>query len=214
LLDSAAAGRTGKLAAIRAETPLSVASVRAGSGGENAPALVRGRIASGQRAEAVDAAEAFLRTSPGSADALALAGDAHLANGGLARALELYRQAGAIRQTWPLVRRMVAAYRASGRADDAAALLARHLAGDPHNGEAAAELARVAMDRRDWTRAALLLDHAIDHGAGRDPAVWMLRSIAAGEMGDSELAFDAIVYAHVLQPMRRETAAMLAGERR
>lgn len=213
LLDAAAAGRSTRLVAIGAATPLSVAVVSAERGGENTLALVRGRIASGQRGEAVEAAQSFVRKSPGSADALALLGDARLASGDAAAALDAYREAAAIRRNWPLVRRMIAAYRASGEEEAATALLARHLAGDPQNAEASAELARAALARRDWARAAVLLDHAIDHGAGRDPAVWAMRSVAASEMGDGELAFEAVVYAHALQPMRRDIAAMMAGKR-
>jgi len=213
LLDAAAAGRNTRLAAMVAATPLSVAVVSGERSGENTLALVRGRIASGQRGEAVEAAQSFVRKSPGSGDALALLGDARLASGDAAAALDAYRQAAAIRRTWPLVRRMIAAYRASGQGKAATTLLIRHLAGDPQNAEASAEFARIALTRRDWARAAALLDHAIDHGAARDPAVWAMRSIAASEMGDAELAFDAVVYAHALQPMRRDIAAMMAGKR-
>ncbi len=211
LLDAAAAGRGDRLAAMAAGTPLSVAEVRPAGIGENALALVRGRIAIGRNADAVREADAFVRVFPGSSDALALAGDAHLAAGQIAPALERYEQAAAIRRTWPLVRRMVAAYRASGQSGKASALLTRHLSGDPQNAEAAVELARVAMGRGDLARAATLLEHALMHGSERDPAVWAMRSIAAQRAGQADVAFDAIVRAHALQPMRRDSAAALSS---
>ncbi|QYU67577.1 hypothetical protein J4558_22150 [Leptolyngbya sp. 15MV] len=69
----------------------------------------------------------------------------------------------------------------------------------------------MALARADWTRAAMLFDHALAHGAGRDPAVWASRSTVAQELGDAELAFDALAYAHALQPLRRDSAGALSA---
>lgn len=211
LLDSAAAGRSGRLAALPARTPLSVASLQADGSGEGTLALVRGWIVAGQPGLAVAPADAFRSRFPGSADALALAGDVQFANAAPARAALLYAKAAKIRETWPLTQRTVAAYSALGRTEAANRLLARRLVADPMNGEASTELARVAISQRAWARAAALLDHAIEHGAARDPTVWMMRSVAAGQMGDRELAFDAAVHAQALQPMRWDTTATLTA---
>ena len=210
-LDLAALGRDGNLIAVQGGTPLAVAELRGDESGRTVQAIVRGRIVVRQTRRAVTEAEAFRERFPGSGDALALAADARLANREVESALELYDAAAAVRRTWPLVRRMVAAHRITGRDDAAAALVADYLAGDPNNAEAAAELGRIAIARQDWARAALLLDHAIDHGGAGDPALWSLRSLVARQMGEDELAYDAAVYAYSLQPMARETNALLAG---
>jgi tetratricopeptide (TPR) repeat protein len=210
LLDAAAAGRSGRLVAVRAGTPLAVAATRRNEGGVSAQALVRGRIVGGQTSEALREAEAFRKRFPGSGDALALAGDARLAARDTRGAMELYRQAAEIRQTWPLVERMVGALLAEGRDVDAAVLLARHLQGNPMNGEAAGLLARRAMAAREWERAGALLDHALAHGGHRDPALWAMRSLVASERGEGDLALEAIAHAHALQPLRRDSAAELA----
>ena len=209
LLDRAAQPKSNALHSLPGLTPLSVAETRNDNSGSNVLSLVRGRIAAGQAPGAVSEAEAFRRRFPGSADAMALAGDAYRANGDTARALGHYRGAASIRRTWPLVKRMVGAYRAADRNGEAVALLKRHFAGDPGNAELAGELARVAMVAGEWPRAAMLLDHALDRDGGRDPSLWALRAIVARQLGDDELAYDAAVFAYALQPMNRETTALL-----
>ncbi len=209
LLDRAAEPKANGLHALPGHTPLSVAEMRDDDSGSNVLSLVRGRILAGQPAAAVREAEAFRKRFPGSADAMALAGDAYRANGDTERALGHYRGAASIRRTWPLVKRMAGAYRFAGRGREAAMLLERHFAGDPGNAEAAGELARIAMASGHWPRAAMLLDHALDHGGERDPSLWALRAIAARQLGDDELAYDAAVFAYALQPMSRETTALL-----
>ncbi len=211
LLDSAANGGNGRLRALAARSPLPAAAVQAGDNGADTVALVREWIRDGRADLAVGAADTLRARLPGSSDAVALAGDAYLAKKSPERAATLYRQAGKIRRTWPLTRRAVAAYRELGRAKAAEGLLTLQLAGDPQNAAASTELARTVLAQRDWPRAAALLDHALDHGRARDPAVWMMRSVAASRMGDDELAFDALAYAHALQPLRRDASAMLAA---
>lgn len=209
LLDRAALPRSANLAAMGALTSLTVAEVRRAEGGEAIQALVRGKIRSGQTAAAVSDAENFRRKFPGSADALALAGDARLSARQPAAAIGLYREAAAIRRTWPLVRRMLVALEAQGRRGEARALLEDYLRGDPANADASAELARLLIGAADWQRAAVLLDHAIDHGRARDPELWRQRAQAALRLGDTGLAFDAAVYAYALQPMSPRGTATL-----
>ncbi len=198
LLDAAASTCGTRLAVLAARTG---AQGNPAKGGE-APSVVRSRIDAGAPVEAITAAHAFLQGSPGSADAAALAGDAYLANGDTTNALSHYRRAASIRWTWPVTQRMAAAYRAAGRPADASRMITRFARAKPHNGDAAVELGRFAAETRDWKLAAMWLDQAIDHGAGRDPVAWNLRSLAARELGDFELASQASAYAHALQPMR------------
>ena len=209
LLDRAARPRSANLAAIGAMTSLRVAEVRRNEGGAAIQSLIRGKIRSGQTAGAIGDADGFRRKFPGSADALALAGDARLAARQPGAAIGLYREAAAIRRTWPLVRKMVVALKSQGKRSEAIALVENYLRGDPANAEASAELARLVIDAGDWTRGALLLDHAIDHGRSRDPELWRLRAQAALRQGDVELAFDSAVYAYALQPMSRQATATL-----
>ena len=210
-LDLAALDRPSSLIAVQGSTPLPIAELRRAQGGSAVQSLVRGRIAAGQPGVALAEAERFRRLFPGSADAMALAGDARLANREPGAALSLYRKAAEIRQTWPLVRRMVAAHRASGRSDLAEQAITQHLVAHPGNAEAAAALAEMAVERADWPRAAMLLDHATRHGAWHDPYLWRQRALVAARLGDSELSFDAAIFAYALQPMSRPGTDLLAG---
>lgn len=209
LLDRAALPRSTNLVAVEALTPLSVAEVRRAEGGNAIQALVRGKIRAGRAAAAVSDAEGFRQRFPGSADALALAGDARLAARQPAAALALYREAVSIRRSWPLVRKMAVALSALGRKNEADSVLEDYLRGDPGNADAAAELARLAVDRRDWDRADWLLDHAISHGRQHDPDLWRLHARVALARSDPDYAFDAAVYAYALQPMSRESTVLM-----
>lgn len=75
--------------------------------------------------------------------------------------------------------------------------------------DAAAELARLAIERRNWDRADWLLEHAIGHGRLRDPELWRMRARVALARSDADYAFDAAVYAYALQPMSRENTALM-----
>lgn len=210
-LDEAARLRGNQLFAVPGAVPLRVARTRSATDGRNVVALVRGLIFAGNAPAAVRSADAFRQKFGGAADAKALAGDAHRVNGNSGRALGLYREAQAIRTTWPLVLRIAAAEQASGNHAALEPLFAQALAGDPHNAAAAAQLAGLAMERGHWERAALLLDQALDHGGGRDPSLWVMRSFVARQMQDDELAYDAAVFAYALQPMSPEATALLAS---
>lgn len=210
LLDRANRPRNPNLVAVEALTPLAVAEARRDEGGTAIQALVRGKIRAGNASAAIADAESFRRRFPGSADANVLAGDARLAARQTAAALDYYRQASAIRRSWPLANKMARGLKASGKTREAVAVMEDYLRGDPGNADASAELARLAIDSGDWARAALLLDHAIDHGRARDPELWHLRARAALVAGDLELAFDAAVYGYALQPMSRDGITTLA----
>lgn len=209
LLDRAALPRSTNLVAVEALTPLSVAEVRRAEGGNAIQALVRGKIRAGRAAAAVSDAESFRQRFPGSADALALAGDARLAARQPAAALALYREAVSIRRSWPVVRKMTVALTALGRRGEASAMLEDYLRGDPGNADAAAELARLAFDRSAWEQADWLIEHAVTHGRQRDPELWRMRARVALARSDANYAFDAAVYAYALQPMSRDSTALM-----
>lgn len=141
-LDSAYARRGPRLTTLPSTTALEVAERRGLTDGDDAVGLVRGLIAAARAREARGPAQAFLAAHPGSADAMALAGDAALAAGDASAALALYRQAAAIRRPWPLTARMVWALDRLGREREGTELLAAHLAGEPANREARGWLAR------------------------------------------------------------------------
>lgn len=164
-LDRAFAAPSGvRVVALPADRPLDVASLRGTVDGANTIALVRGQITAGRKGEARATAAQWLRSFPGSADALGLAGDAAMAASDERGALRHYRAAAAIRRPWPLTKRMAAALEAAGDPAAAEALVAAHLAGEPNNAEAAALLSRSVAARGERTRAKLLADHARARG--------------------------------------------------
>jgi len=133
-------------------------------------------------------ADSLKRRYPGSSDIAALAGDAALAGRDYKGALDQYRQAAKLRRPWPLTRKAAAAYRDFGDPAAADVLIARHLVSEPRNTEALLLNAERAGRNQDWLRVAVLLDNAIDLGAGNDPRLLKLRAIAARELGDEKAA--------------------------
>lgn len=209
-LDAAAKPRSTALQAMQTETPLDVAQARGPRSGTDAVALVRGLIGAGQSGAAIANAEEFLARVPGSGDALALAGDAYLAAGQGGQAAEYYAQAAAIRRSWPMTRRMVAAELAAGRTISGLTLLEHQLADNPANSEAAIMLASAELAKGNAQKAAILLDLAITNGASRDPEAQMLRARAAMAMGEMEMARMAAIRAYSLQRMNPAATALLA----
>lgn len=153
-----------------------------------ATAELRDMVASGNTGTAERFAGAVLQRAPMSADFHALAGDAALAAGNIEGALEYYEVASRIRRSWPLTRKIIAAYRAYGDETAADVTLARYVAGDPHNTDALLLLSRRSAEREDWLRVAVLLDTAIGLGAGNDLEVLGLRARAARELGREDEA--------------------------
>ncbi len=149
---------------------------------------MRGLIAARQFESARNTGVGLRNRYPGSGDIAALAGDAELADGNYKRALQLYRDAARIRRPWPLTRKAAAAYRDFGDPVAADALIARHLAGEPRNTEALLLNAEAASRSREWLRVAMLLDHAIELGAGNDPRLLKLRAIAARNLDHNQEA--------------------------
>lgn len=132
----------------------------------------------------------------GSADIAVLAGDASLAARNPSEALEFYREAALVRRAWPLTRKAAAAYRDFGDPIAADVLIARHLVGEPRNIEALLLHAEHSARAEDWLRVEVLLDNAIDLGAGNDARILKLRGIAAralGKTADAE-AFERMTW--------------------
>lgn len=140
---------------------------------------LRTMIANDDLRGAARLANSLQRQFPASADVHALVGDVGLAVNDPQQALELYQNAAQIRRPWPLTKRIIVGYRMAGNDDAADTLLVRHLAGEPNNAEAILMLARRSAEAQDWLRVALLLDHAIELGAGNDPELLTLRALAA-----------------------------------
>lgn len=141
-LDSAARMHTGEPVVL----PEPAGRVAPDDEGMLTVARVRGAIRAGNAGEAVRIAAAFQRRFPGSADGLALLGDARLAAGDPGGALADYYASAAVRRPWPLVRRMIAAHRMAGEHGAALALLAAQVAGEPGNGEATRLLAAMQKE--------------------------------------------------------------------
>lgn len=209
LLDRAAAQRPGGLTILEGGTALSVLRAREELAPDDLLAMVRNLALSGQHDESIQRAQQLARLYPGSADALALIGDALLAAGQTGRALGAYRKSAGVRRPWPLTKRMVYAYRRLGRGSEADQLLTSHLAGDPANAEAADLLARAAFASRDWDRTAALADHALASGAARNPELLAMRAQIALQRGDA----NAVTFARralAAQPLNSVPQRILA----
>lgn len=211
MLDLAAIPRSRDLVAVPSSSDLDVAEARGGENGAAALGLIRARINAGQAGGARDAAEQLLSTLPGSADALALAGDANLAARNYRGAINRYTQSGTVRKPWLITRKLVKALEFGGRKDEALALLARHFVGDPGNTEAAYNLAREAYTREDYGSAAIFADHALRNGGMRDPVLHAMRAEIAVKTGDEALALEMAERAYALQPMSEVTTNVLAN---
>ncbi len=130
----------------------------------------------------------LLRRFPQSSDIKVLAGDAALERDSVTEALELYSAAASVRRPWPLTKKIIHAYRRSGDNDSADTLLVRHLWAEPRNTEALSMFAARAAADEDWLRVAVLLDNAIELGAGNDPELLALRIMAANRLEEDGLA--------------------------
>lgn len=153
-----------------------------------ATVTMRSLVASGQARQARREARRLQTRFAGSSDVAVLSGDGALASGDYEGALELYRKAARVRRPWPLTRKAMAAYRDFGDPLAADVLLARHLVAEPRNTEALLLYAERAARNEDWLRVEVLLDNAIDLGAGNDPRLLKLRAIAARSQGKGDEA--------------------------
>lgn len=162
-------------------------------------AAARRAALAGDRAGALRQMAGLRSRFPASADVASLAGDMMVEAGDPQNALAAYALSSKVRRPWPLTRKAVHAYRGSGDAAAADTLLARHVAGEPGGLTGVVELAHAEAARGEWVRSALLLDHAIRHGGGHDPALLSLRIKAARAMNRPA---DARYFAMVLAEVR------------
>lgn len=210
-LDKAAEPRSGNLVAIEVDEDFVLDRAGNENSGEDILAAVRADIEFDRGNSAARRARDLVARFSGSADALSLAGDAELAAGNVAAALERYRASATVRRPWPLTRRMIMTLRADGRVDEANVLLLSHLKGEPNNSEAAAMLASVLADLGRWPEAAAVIDHAIKTGAAGDPRVLSLRARIAATTGNTSLALKLAERSYALQPNNALSANVLAA---
>lgn len=162
---------------------------------------LRAMLSGGQTEDGARKARLFARQVPGSSDARNLLGDALLAEGETRAAIAAYRQAGLVRMDWPLMKRLVAAYQRIGDQAAARASLRAFLAGGTREPMAAALYGKWLARDGDLDGAAAMIDSALAHGAGRDPAVLTLRSEIARRSGDDEDARIFAWQAYRVQPL-------------
>ena len=148
-----------------------------------ATAELRAYVGRGNYAAAQRTTRSLLQRYATSADIHALAGDVAIVGGNTDRALDLYATAASVRRSWPITRKVIAAYRSYGDPQAADVLLSRYVAGDPHNTDALLLLAQRSAASEDWLRVEVLLDTAIALGAGNDLRVLSLRAQAARGLG-------------------------------
>lgn len=188
-LDRAMAGPTGEPAVLAERESLPEPTRR-----------LRSLLETGDRRAALREARALSARLATSSDISALAGDVMLGAGDAESALELYRDAVAVRRSWPLAKKAIHAFRLLDDHAAADRLLARHVAGEPNNAEALAMLAARSAEAQDWLRVKLLLDRVIALGGGNDPALLRLRGEAAQALGEAQEADRFAVLARTLAP--------------
>ncbi len=158
---------------------------------------IRTLISNGRASGAARRARDFAIQNPGSGDAQAILGDAEYAAGDIAKAQQAYRRAIDIRQSWPLLVRMM---RSQTDTADVQMLLESYLFEHPMSADAAVWLADSYASSGDWRRAATLLDRAMRLGYARVPDILAARSLAAANLGNPRSALDFAITAHELQP--------------
>lgn len=208
-LDKADRPRNTNLIAMQGSEARALAARRANDSGDHTLALVRELIVNGETAAALQTSEKFWKRYAGSADASSLAGDAQLVRRNVEAALERYQISARVHRPWHLARRMIMTHRALGRDDDAQVLLTAYLRGDPGNVEAISMMASGLAEQQKWQDAALLLDHAMEQGGGRDPKLIALRARIAIALGDKEFGLELAERSYAMQPSNPVTANML-----
>lgn len=191
LLDRAAAASIPPVLPIPESDPLPVLAAR-WRADQTAPGAavpyLRKLLAEKSLEPASAAAARFLAARPGSADALALAGDAALARGDLAAAFAAYDKSALARYPEWLMLRATEALDKSGRGAEAAAVVARYATGFPNSLLAPRLLAGSAAFAGDWPRARTLLEHVNRRGGQRDVRLLADLSLAQLRTGDPEAA--------------------------
>ena len=187
LLRMAAAERSTALRPLPAMREEDALAIVGGTPGAPAVRRMRELLARGDTVSATALADKLLARFDGSGDVASLAGDAYFAAGQLRRAVDLYRQAAAIRQSWPLVRRMLGAYGRMGDRQAAHRTLDRYVAGHPFHAEALTQLAALEVEAGRPDRADKLARRAMRAGGDR-PALLRLRARIARSAGKPQRA--------------------------
>ncbi|OCC24773.1 hypothetical protein MB02_04685 [Croceicoccus estronivorus] len=178
---------------------------------DNIIPLVRQLIATDEAQQAVAVVDQALNKFSGSADAQMLAGDAGIASGAYAKALEHYRLSARIRLSPVLLPRMIAAHSGAGQLSHAGELVAAYADEHPMDGRAAGWAAGFATEMGDWQRAEQWLDVALRQpGVERDAAVVAQRAEIKLLNGDISGAREDAVAAYRLQPGNAEITLILA----
>lgn len=145
-------------------------------------------IAAGNAASAQAQTGQWAAQAPGNAAYRSLAGDAELALGRPARALDHYREAARVRLPASLLIKMTAALEATGEGGEAARLVEARLAQDPANPAVIRLAAATARAKGDWRRVALLLETLRANGGGRDARLLIDIAHARTQAGDGDAA--------------------------
>ena len=200
-LDRAAAARVAPIAVLATDGGTSAAAA--------AVSEIRGLLAQGRNAEALNRAGALRTQFPGSIDVDVLSGDVFLLAGDPQAALAAYERAAEVRRDFALVERMVAAQREVGRHDAALQTLADYAARNPRSAAASAMLGRMLAENGDRERALPMLAYARDLRPG-DPA--LLADLAELELagGDAASAAETAREAYRLHRANGAVAATLA----
>ncbi|MXO58729.1 tetratricopeptide repeat protein [Altererythrobacter salegens] len=178
---------------------------------EDGVTQLRRLLGTGQRDAATAVARDLDERFPGAVDIESLNGDTALLTGRPDVALRYYEQAGEVRRTTALVRRVVLAMKMFGEPAAADRFLAGSLALDPGNPILAAQYGRRLTEQGNWPQAVVLLDHAVRLGGGRDPRLLADLAQAQLKTGDIDAALANAREAYRIQRARPEAAAVLAA---
>jgi cellulose synthase operon protein C len=180
---------------------------------------LRTLLASGQNAQAAAVAEQLRAVRPGFAPAQSFAGDAQLALGRPAEALDRYRRAAEIRLSDDLLLKMLFAMVRSGQGQGAGELLAGFIANNPQNRVGARAAAGLAAQNGDWDLSRDILESLRMRGGSSDVRLLCDLSLAQLRGGDAEDAVVTAEAAYRLQPASAVASQALgaalaeAGER-
>ncbi|WP_374529468.1 tetratricopeptide repeat protein [Novosphingobium sp.] len=203
LLDRASAATVPALMPIPEGAPSGVLAGRfgddPGSPGSAVP-YARALLGAGNFAAARQVAERFLSLHPGSADALALAGDVELAAGNPGGALSHYIDSAQVRFPDNLLLRMGEAFDRAGRGGEMQPIAARYLTGWPGSRLAARLAAGHSAGLGDWHTARLLLESLRLRGGDGDVRLLADLSLAQLRDGDAEAALATAQTAYALMP--------------
>ncbi len=201
LLDRASAATIPALEPIAEPDPPGVLAARfgddPGSAGAAVP-YVRALLGARNFAGADAAAARFLQLHPGSADALALAGDAALAGGRADAAIVRYRASAQVRYPDHLLLRLAEAFARTGQPGAVQPYAVRYLTGWPGSRLAARMSAGFAAAQGNWPAARGMLQALRQRGGNRDVRLLADLSLAQLRSGDGAAALDSGERAYVL----------------